>query len=92
MRNHPYNANIQHYGCAALQNLAMNEKSKTTIAEAGGITTILSAMKTHSFNSKVQYLCIAALSNLADKNENNKVMIAAAGGDSTIVFVMKKEV
>ena len=64
---------MQEYGCAALWNLAANEDNKVTIAEAGGITTIQSAMKTYYFNANVQYYGCAALGTLA-VNDNNKKM------------------
>ena len=54
MRINERNANIQKEGLFELQNLAINENNRVTIAEAGGITTILSAMKTHSSNATVQ--------------------------------------
>ena len=63
MESHPFNINMQHYGCAALQNLALNEKNRVAIAEAKDITTILFAMKTHSPNDDVQEYVCGALSN-----------------------------
>jgi hypothetical protein len=60
-----------------------------TIAEEGGITTILSAMKTHSSNAYVQHYGCAALSNLVNNNENNRVMIADAGGIDAIQSAME---
>ena len=49
-----------------------NDKNRVTIADAGGITMILSAMMTHSSNASVQEYGCAALDDLADSNENNK--------------------
>ena len=69
---------MQEYGCAALWNLAANEDNKVTIAEAGGITTIQSAMKTYYFNANVQYYGCAALGTLAVNNLSNKEVIAHA--------------
>ena len=45
---------MQENGCGAISNLALNDTKKASIVEAGGITTILSAMKTHSSNATVQ--------------------------------------
>jgi hypothetical protein len=47
MKDHPKNANVQKYGCAALQKLAENVNNPEAIADAKGITPILSAMKDH---------------------------------------------
>jgi len=70
-------------------NLAYNnENNKVTSAEAGGISTILSAMKTHSSNATVQDKGCGALVNLAN-NDKNKVTIADAGGITTILSAMK---
>ena len=73
MKYHLDNAQVQHYGCAALQNLAMNDNNKVMIAETGGIPTIVSAMKYHSSNINVQHYGCAALGTLA-VNDNNKKM------------------
>ena len=59
------------------------------IAAAGGITTILSAMKTHSSNATVQEKGCGALWNLALNNDNNRVMIADAGGIDAIQSAME---
>jgi hypothetical protein len=89
MKTHSSKANVQHFGCGALQNLAMNENNRETITEAGGITTILSAMKTHLYNADVQDFGCGALNNLAENNDNNQVTIAEAGGITTIISAMK---
>ena len=70
---------MQEYGCAALWNLAANEDNKVTIAEAGGITTIQSAMKNHSLIAGFQDKGHDALRNL-DCNTDNKVTIAKTSG------------
>ena len=59
-----------------------------TIADAGGITTILSAMKTHSSNANVQEHGCGALQNLAS-NENNRVTISDAGGKAVIESALR---
>ena len=49
MKTHSSNATVQEHGCAALDNLAVNnDNNKVTIAEEEAIPMILSAMKTHS--------------------------------------------
>jgi hypothetical protein len=80
MDNHSSNAYVQEYGCQALGNLAFNENYQVTIAEAGGITTILSAMKKYSWSSPVQHYGCEALFNFAYNNDNNKMTISKAGG------------
>ena len=89
MESLPFNINMQHYGCAALQNLALNEKNREAIAEARGIATILIAMKTHSPNATVQEYGCGALSNLAVNNDKNRVTIAEEGGITLILSAMK---
>ena len=59
-----------------------------TIAEAGGITTILSAMKIHSSNATVQEYGCGALRNLA-VNDKNKVKISNADGKALIESAMR---
>ena len=71
-----------------LWDLALNEDNRVTIAEAGGITTILSAMKKHSSNANVQENSCGALVNLA-LNENNRVTISNAGGKAAIESAMR---
>ena len=66
----------------------MNENNRVTIAEAGGITTILSAMKNHSSNANVQENSCGTLVNLA-LNENNRVTISNAGGKAVIESAMR---
>ena len=65
--------------------MALNENNRVTIAEAGGIITILSAMKTHSSNATVQEYGCGVLGNLAVNNDNNKMTIAKEGGIATIL-------
>ena len=72
---------MQENGCGAISNLALNDNNKVTIADAGGITTILSAMKTHSSNATVQENGCGALQNLA-VNENNRVTKTGLQGSS----------
>ena len=55
-----------------------------TIAEKGGITTILSAMKYHLDNANLQIYGCAVLWTLAEYNDDNKVMIIEAGGIAAI--------
>ena len=82
MKTHSSNATVQENGCSALWSLAANnDNNQVTIAEAGGITTILSAMKTHSSNATVQENGCGALQNLA-VNENNRVTKTGLQGSS----------
>ena len=75
-----YHANVQLQGCAAFWNLAdNNENNKVMIADAGGIPSILSAMRTHSSNARVQEHGCGALWKLALNNGSNKVTISDAG-------------
>ena len=60
--------------------MTCNNSNKLSIAivEAGGITTILSSMKTHSSNADLQHYGCALLKNVA-MNDNSRVKIAEAG-------------
>ena len=69
--------------------MAVNENNKVKIAEAGGITIILSAMKKISSNADVQHYGCAALHSLAWNNANNKERIAYACGEATIESAMR---
>ena len=53
MKKHPENANIQKYGCGALQNLAVNDNNQLKISNAGRKVAIESAMQYHSANAGV---------------------------------------
>ena len=89
MKDHSSNANIQHYGCGALQKLAGNDNNKVVIADEGGIARIVSAMRTHPNNANVQEYGCAALRCLAENNEKNRVMIVKAGGKVTIACALQ---
>ena len=54
MKTHFSNADVQHYACAALRNLAFNENNKVAIVNADGKVVIESAMQNHSSNAGVQ--------------------------------------
>ena len=55
MNNHSSNSDVQHYGCAALQNLAYdNKNNQVMISNAGGKVAIESAVQNHSSNADVQ--------------------------------------
>ena len=88
MENHLSNSNLQHYGCAALCNLAVNDINKVTIFDEGGIATILSAMRTHLSKVDVQHYGCAALFNLA-LNDINKLKITEERGIATILSALK---
>ena len=82
-------AYVQYSGCGALMKLAENRDNQMTIAEAGGITSIVSAMKIHPEFPYVQEYGCGALWNLA-LNDGNKGGIADEGGIAAIVVAMKK--
>jgi hypothetical protein len=78
-------ASVQEAGCRLLMNLAFNDLS---IAEAGGILAILSAMQNHEDNCAIQERAIAALRELAI-NETVEIGIRSAGGVDAIVNSVK---
>ena len=58
------------------------------VADAGGITTILSALICHESNANLQYHGCVTLQSLA-VNDNNKMTIAEARGITWILSAMK---
>ena len=90
MFSNPHSVNVQHYGCAALSNLAENnDENKVMIAEAEGITMILSAMETHIYNADVQHYGCEALFKLARENEKNRRIIGEHNGIFRIISAVK---
>ena len=59
------NESVQRKGCGALKNLASNADNRVKIAAAGGIESILNAMKQHAQHESVQEKGCGALGNLA---------------------------
>jgi len=85
---HPANATIQVEACMALNQLSINATAKVTIAAAGGIQHVLSAMAGHSGDADVQYAALRTLSSLALGNKHNAKQIAEAGNINTVLGVM----
>ena len=85
---HPANATIQVEACMALNQLSINATAKVTIAAAGGIHHVLSAMAGHSGDADVQYAALRTLSSLALGNKHNAKQIAEAGNINTVLGVM----
>ena len=73
-----------------LRSLTFNTGNKVKIAEAGGLKTLVSAMKAHKASVLVQESACAALSNLAG-NTGNQVKIAAAGGMQPLCSMLSSE-
>ena len=76
-------------GVLVLWNLSVNADNQVKIAAAGGIESILNAMKQYAQHESVQKQGCGALWNLA-ANADNKVKIAAAGGIESILNAMKQ--
>ena len=78
MQTNERNADIQEEGFMQLQNLVeKNDNNQVAIAEAEGITKILSAMKNHPSNATVQEYGCTALWRLSS-NDINQIKIAEA--------------
>ena len=72
MRAGPGDVEMQRAGCAALTNLAANNAdNQVTIAEAGGIRSVVDAMERHKDVADVQEYGCATLSNLAHNGKKN---------------------
>ena len=89
LKRHKANADVQEWGCGALQNLTLNDDNKKTIAKLGGIKVILDAMKRHESNADVQGRVCAVLTNLA-ANDADKKRIAKMGCIKVIFDAMKR--
>ena len=56
MKQHPDSTEVQQYGCRALGQVAyLNDATRRTIAEKGGIEAAFRAMTQHSHDEQVQW-------------------------------------
>ena len=67
MTGHAENQDIQREGLLVLGNLAVTDQNKATMAAAGGIEAIVSAMKQHKDNANIQHHGCATIGNLANR-------------------------
>eukprot|EP01119_Soliformovum_irregulare_P001846 TRINITY_DN1169_c0_g1_i1.p1 TRINITY_DN1169_c0_g1~~TRINITY_DN1169_c0_g1_i1.p1 ORF type:complete len:354 (-),score=69.95 TRINITY_DN1169_c0_g1_i1:50-1111(-) len=88
LRDHPQNIQIQHYGCEAMANLAINDANNVKIRKEGGIAAVVSAMQHHFDNEHVQSVGCRAMANLAI-NDANAVKIGKEGGIAAIISAMQ---
>ena len=82
MDAHRGDANVQQWGCIALQNVVdRNAAAKTRVAAAGGLAQIVSAMDSHSADAGVQLAACQLLLNLSESADLRPQIKAAGGGD-----------
>ena len=82
MDAHRADANVQQWGCIALQNVVdRNAAAKTRIAAAGGLTQIVSTMDSHSDHMGVQLAACQLLLNLSASMDLRGGIKAAGAGD-----------
>jgi hypothetical protein len=78
MRLHLRSPKVQEYACAALWNLAYDEeKNHALIVEAGGIDSLITAMKTHRRTAVVQVSSLQLLEAFESQNiifDKNEVL------------------
>jgi len=72
MERHKEKAAVQQYACAVLWNISIKDENKLAIAQTGGITTIIAAMKGHGDSGDVQKYSCGALRNLALNGKASK--------------------
>jgi len=62
MKNHPTSSDVIDYGCFLLKNLALiNDANKMTIAEKGGVQTVVSIMQGNTSDSTILCWCFDLL-------------------------------
>ena len=88
MKAHLSNPDVQHQGCGALGNIAVNADNNVLVAKAGGIGAVVEAMKAHPSIADVQHRGCGALMSIAG-NADNEVLVARAGGIEAVVGAMK---
>ena len=89
MQRYGADAAVQHAGCGALQNLALNnDANKAAIAAQGGIGAVLGAMGGHRESAGVQKKGCGALRTLAYNSADNKAAVAAQGGIGVVLGAM----
>lgn len=77
-----------HTACSALGNLAaLDAANKQSIATAGGICSVLAAMRAHPTNPQLLERCCGVLFNLSF-DHTNKELIADHGGVEAIIKAM----
>lgn len=86
MRLHSNVHSIQVSGCATVQNLALDEYNRDSIAESGGIAVIVDTMRRHVDDGPIQTTGCTTLANLANGSVDHKITVAECGG---ILAVMK---
>jgi hypothetical protein len=64
MQQHRLNADVQHYACGALMNLALNSDNQVTLMELGAGQEIVTAMQRHRTNADVQEYARRALTRI----------------------------
>ena len=88
MAVHKGDANVQHWGFTALQNVVdRSHAAKARIAAAGGLAQILSAMDLHSDSACVQLASCRLLLSMS-ANDQVRGAIKAAGGDHRVQRAM----
>jgi len=90
MKGNLQNASIQVIGCMVLADLIMNEANQVSFTTAGGIATVLEAMKLHASASGVQEQGCAVFCNITYNSASNRVFLAASGGIIVIIRAMRR--
>merc|ERR1719199_1242437 len=85
MKSTPANLQVQHAGCGALGNLAVNPLNQVKIATLGGIDCVLAAMRTHKADTELQRQCCFALMTIADNVAGNQARVTSGGGIALIL-------
>lgn len=89
MRLHASEPQIQFYGCCALRNLS--RMLHAAVAQAGGMATIVIAMRDNLENPALQEQACAALYNLLSNGTIDDIFsLASEGGISTLLQVLKQ--
>jgi hypothetical protein len=83
------NCGLQEHGCAVLANLALHDRARRHIRDAGGCDTIVVSMVVNPMDVEVQSQALVALRNLCAKDEENRVLFANAGAIDAVIGAMQ---
>jgi len=89
MRAHAGVADVAHYGCWALANIAVLPAGKQACVDVGAPATIVAAMRAHAGVADVARLGCQALANIAD-SASGKSVVVVAGGFEVVTSAMAR--
>lgn len=89
MSHNVENCGLQEHGSAVLANLALHDKARKRIREAGGCDTIVVSMVVNPMDAELQSQALIALRNLCAKDEQTRILLACAGAIDAVIGAMQ---